>query len=47
MKSGERLKDELYLHREGIPIDQVDFNKKKKDDQLDLFQSDCEGMCGN
>tara|TARA_R100001224_G_C4001883_1_gene142990 strand:+ start:150 stop:986 length:837 start_codon:yes stop_codon:yes gene_type:complete len=39
--------DEIYLHREGIPIDQVDFDKKKKDDQLDLFQSECEGMCGN
>jgi hypothetical protein len=46
-KNSTEVLDELFLHREGIPIDQVDFNKKKKDDQLDLFQSDCEGMCGN
>jgi hypothetical protein len=46
-KDSTEVLDELFLHREGIPIDQVDFNKKKKDDQLDLFQSECEGMCGN
>ena len=46
-KNSTEILDELFLHREGIPIDQVDFNKKKKEDQLDLFQSECEGMCGN
>ena len=46
-KNSTEVLDEIYLHREGIPIDQVDFDKKKKDDQLDLFQSECEGMCGN
>ena len=45
-KDSKEVLDELYLHREGIPIDQVNFNKKK-DDQLDLFQNECEGMCGN
>lgn len=45
-KDSKEVLDELYLHREGIPIDQVDFDKKK-DDQLDLFQNECEGMCGN
>ena len=45
-KNSKEVLDELYLHREGIPIDQVDFDKKKKD-QLDLFQNECEGMCGN
>jgi hypothetical protein len=46
-KDSTEVLDELYLHREGIPIDEVDFDKKKDADQLDLFQSDCEGMCGN
>ena len=45
-KNSKEVLDELYLHREGIPIDQVDFDKDKKD-QLDLFQNECEGMCGN
>ena len=39
------VKDELYLHRSCIPIDQVNF--EKEDPQLDLFNSECEGMCGN
>ena len=46
-KDSTEVLDELYLHREGIPIDEVDFDKKKDADQLDLFQLDCEGMCGN
>jgi|TARA_E500000318_G_scaffold108195_1_gene118587 hypothetical protein len=45
-KDSNEVLDELFLHREGIPIDEVDFDKKK-DDQLDLFQNECEGMCGN
>jgi len=45
-KNSAEVLDQLYLHRDGVPIDEVDFNKNK-DNQLDLFQSDCEGMCGN
>ena len=45
-KNTEEVLDEIYLHREGIPIDEVDFNKKKNN-QLDLFNNECEGMCGN
>ena len=45
-KNSEEILDELYLHRDGIPIDKVDFDNKKED-QLDLFQNECEGMCGN
>ena len=45
-KNSKEVLDELYLHREAIPIDEVDFNKKK-DNQLDLFNNECEGMCGN
>ena len=46
-KNSTEVLDELFLHRDAIPIDEVDFDKKKDNDQLDLFQSDCEGMCGN
>ena len=42
---------ERYLHRKGIPLRSVDFEtllkkKKKPEDQLDLFNNECEGMCG-
>tara|TARA_R100000697_G_scaffold122816_2_gene153279 strand:+ start:448 stop:1320 length:873 start_codon:yes stop_codon:yes gene_type:complete len=41
---------ERYLHRRAEPLRSIDFDKllqkKKKDDQLDLFNNECEGMCG-
>ena len=45
-KNSKEVLDELFLHREGIPIDEVDFDKKS-DNQIDLFQNECEGMCNN
>ena len=38
------VKDKIFFTRECIPIDQVDFDEKT--DQLDLFNNECEGMCG-
>ena len=40
-----KVKDNLYLHRSGKPIDEVDL-EEPKDQQLDLFENDCEGQCG-
>ena len=39
------LRDNAYLHRERIPIENVNFNKE--DNQLDLFNEECSGFCGN
>ena len=48
-KSGaETLTDEIYLHRSCKPIDEIDFDKTNK--QQDLFygmENECEGYCGN
>lgn len=44
----DSLKDELYLHRKCIPIDEINFDEEDK--QADLFygmENECEGMCGN
>jgi hydroxymethylbilane synthase len=38
--------DKIYLHRDCLPIDQIDFDKDKDKDQPDLFNNECEGMCG-
>jgi len=37
-----------FLHREMVPLDRVDFAARlsKKDEQIDLFQNECLGMCG-
>jgi hypothetical protein len=42
----EILRDKLYLHRSCKPLDEVEFNKKENDKQLDMFNNECEGMCG-
>ena len=39
------IKDELYLHRSCKPLDEVEF-KEKVDNQMDMFDNECEGMCG-
>jgi hypothetical protein len=36
------VKAPVYLHRECIPLDEVDLSKP----QMDLFGEECEGMCG-
>lgn len=32
----------VFIHRSCLPLDQVDFNE----DQMDLFDNECEGYCG-
>ena len=39
------VKDELFLHKSGVPLDEADLDPNK--DQQDLFNDICdEGMCG-
>jgi 3'-phosphoadenosine 5'-phosphosulfate sulfotransferase (PAPS reductase)/FAD synthetase len=40
------MKDTMFLSRKCVPIDQVDFDENKNKDQLDMFNNECEGMCG-
>ena len=47
IRTGSRkINDHLFLHRKCIPLDEVEFNKKETDKQLDMFNNECEGMCG-
>lgn len=36
----------LFLHRSCVPLDQVDFRTDFEKGQINLFQNECEGMCG-
>jgi hypothetical protein len=38
------VKDDLYLHRSMKPLTECDFDPDK--DQFDMFDNECEGMCG-
>ncbi len=41
-----RSKGQLFLHRQCVPLDQVDFSTAEDRGQLNLFLNECEGMCG-
>lgn len=35
-----------WLHNKRIPLDQVDFSTEEERGQINLFNNECEGMCG-
>ena len=41
-----KIRDQLFLHRSCLPLDQVEFKKEDKSKQIDMFNDECEGMCG-
>lgn len=41
-----RLKGELFLHKSGKPLSEVDFSTEEERGQLNMFNNECEGMCG-
>ena len=46
IRTGTRNDDEVFLHKDCVPIGQVNFEKDKDKEQLNLFNNECEGMCG-
>ena len=44
IRTNTKTDDKIYLHPDCLPIDEIDFDKGK--DQPDLFNNECEGMCG-
>jgi hypothetical protein len=40
------LKAIPFLHRSCVPLDQIDFRSAEEMGQLNLFENECEGMCG-
>lgn len=41
-----RAKGTLFLHRSMVPLDQVDLRSDEEKGQLNMFNNECEGMCG-
>ena len=35
-----------FLHRTGVPLDEVDLSTAEDRGQLNFFVNECEGMCG-
>lgn len=41
-----KFKNEQYMHRSLVPLDQVDLSTAEDRGQLNMFNNECEGMCG-
>lgn len=37
---------EFFLHSKRVPLDQVDFSTEEERGQINMFNNECEGMCG-
>ena len=47
IRNGGKNKDsKQYMHRSLKPIDEVDFRNLEDKGQLNMFENECEGMCG-
>ena len=44
--SGLRLGGQVFVHRTGIPLDEVDLRTPEDAGQLNLWTNECEGICG-
>lgn len=42
----ERFEGKVYLHRSGVPLDEVDLRTNDEKGIWSLFDMECEGMCG-
>lgn len=46
-KKQQSLRMEVYLHRQCLPLDKINFDSEEDKGQLNFdFQAECEGMCG-
>lgn len=41
-----KMQGTAYLHQSLVPLGQVDFSTEEENGQVNLFQNECEGMCG-
>lgn len=44
--NGARITGTLYVHRDCVPITEVDLTNDTDMGQMDMFGEECEGMCG-
>jgi hypothetical protein len=40
------MRNRVYLHRQRVPLDEVDLSTEEERGQLNLFDQECLGMCG-
>ena len=45
-REGKEMRGEQYLHRSNVPLPQADLRTDAEKGQPDLFNNECDGMCG-
>lgn len=40
------VRGQQFMHRDRVPLDQVDLSTAEDRGQINMFINDCEGMCG-
>lgn len=43
---GSGLSGTLFVHRDRVPLDEVDLRTAEEHGQVNLFENECEGLCG-
>lgn len=46
IRSQPGIKGQQFMHRSCVPLDQVDLSTAEDHGQVDMFNNECEGMCG-
>ena len=46
VRSGRQRNGDAYLHASLVPLDEVDLSTPEDHGQLNLFEQECQGMCG-
>jgi hypothetical protein len=39
-------REQWFVHRDRVPLDEVDLSTAEDRGQLNMFNNECEGMCG-
>jgi len=40
------MKSRMFLHAKRVPLGEIDFSTEEERGQLNMFNNECEGMCG-
>lgn len=46
IRNQPKIRAEQFMHRSCVPLDEVDFSTAEDHGQVDMFNNECEGMCG-
>ena len=46
IRSQPGIKGQQFMHRSCVPLEQVDLSTAEDHGQIDMFNNECEGMCG-